>query len=287
MSMETMHVERPKTTDPTKKVCAQFIDRKQQDETYLVGMWAFLVQEIMFFGALFLAYIVFRTIWPGDFSQISREHLNITLGFINTLILLTSSFTMAMAVQSSQRKRDGHVLFFMGVTVCLAMCFMVVKFFEYKKKYDENHIPGPLFHYEVGAHGGSHATPSTGELTKAAEHGTEAAHAEPEHTSSAVEHGHKTSLTATKGRPSEQARHAEIFFSLYFIMTGLHGIHVLLGVVVMLIIMVMLCFKNPLVQDYMVIEMTGLYWHFVDIVWIFLYPVLYLAHPDPSTFFKF
>jgi cytochrome c oxidase subunit 3 len=285
MSMETMHVERPKTTDPTKMVCTQFIDRKQQDETYLVGMWAFLVQEIMFFGALFLAYIVFRTIWPGDFSEISREHLNVTMGLINTFILLTSSLTMAMAVQSAQRKLEGRVSLFMMATIMLALAFMVVKFFEYKKKYDENHIPGPLFHYEVGAHGGSHATAPEGEGAKAAEHGGEAAHTEAE--PAVAEHGHKSSLTATKGRPSEKSRHAEIFFSLYFIMTGLHGIHVVLGVVVMVVILIMLWSGSPLVKDYMPIEMTGLYWHFVDIVWIFLYPVLYLANPDPSKFLKF
>ncbi len=274
MSVETLHGEPVQSDDPHQAFAVHYKERKQQDESYIVGMWTFLVTEIMFFGALFLAYIVFRNIWPGELSEISREHLNVKLGFINTLILLTSSLTMAMAVQSAQRKIEGRVYFFMFATIALALCFMGVKFVEYSKKYNENHVPGPLFHY-VAEGAETKATVAGVEVVKT-EGSTEVAHE--------AEHGRKFSLEPVKGSATSSAQHAEIFFSLYFIMTGLHGIHVILGVLVMLIIIVMMWFKSPLVADFMPIEMTGLYWHFVDIVWIFLYPALYLAHPDLQKF---
>jgi cytochrome c oxidase subunit 3 len=273
MSVEAIHGEHSHSDDPHLAHAHHFKERKQQDESYLVGMWTFLVTEIMFFGALFLAYMIYRTIWPGNFAEVSREHLDVKLGFLNTLILLTSSFTMAMAVQSAQRKLHGRMQLFMVATMGLACCFMVVKYFEYSKKYYENHIPGPLFHYEEGGHGAGHAS---AEGAKAEHSGGESVSGEA--------HGRKHSLEPERGQKSLTAQRAEVFFSLYFIMTGLHGIHVILGVLTMGIILFMFNMGSPLVQDFMPIEMTGLYWHFVDIVWIFLYPALYLIHPDFDKF---
>ena len=237
-------------------VSHQFEEREQQDECYIVGMWSFLVTEVMFFGALFLAYAVYRTNpdFTEVFADVSREHLNWWLGFVNTLILLTSSLSMALAVQSAQRADRRKMRFFMGITILFAFGFLVVKYDEYGTKFREHHVPGPHFVYEgeVPALGG----PQTEGASPSA-----AIHA------------------PTPGEV-QKANRAELFFGLYFIMTGLHGIHVVIGILIMGAILIMSRLDHPAVRDFMPIEMTGLYWHFVDIVWIFLYPLMYLIHPD-------
>lgn len=277
MSVPAVHGEHPHSDDPHLLFAHHFIERKQQDETYLVGMWAFLVTEIMFFGALFIAYMVYRSVWPGEFGDFSRAHLSTFLGLINTFILLFSSLTMAMCVQSAQRKLYGRMQMFMVATFLCACGFLVVKTIEYSRKYNENLIPGPLFQYSEG-----HGATSPGEASAAPE---KSEHSGAEATSAeSHSEGRKFSLPAVKGRGDTHHRHAEIFFSLYFIMTGVHGIHVVIGMIIMVIILVMYWMGSPLVMDFMPIEMFGLYWHFVDIVWIFLYPALYLIKPDLGKF---
>ncbi len=277
MSVEAIHGEHPHSDDPHLTFAHHFIERKQQDESYIVGMWAFLVTEIMFFGALFIAYIIYRTIWPGEFAEFSRAHLNTALGFINTLILLSSSLSMAFCVRHAKLKNHGKMVLSMVLTFMFACGFLVVKTIEYTHKYNDNLIPGPLFHYTAGEAG------AKGEVGAATEK-TEAGGAEAKAEKSMEAEGRKFVLPATKGQRDTKQRHAEIFFSLYFIMTGIHGIHVVIGMLVMVIILVMFWSGSPLVQDFMPIEMFGLYWHFVDIVWIFLYPALYLINPDITKF---
>jgi len=273
MSVEAIHGEHPHNDDPHLTFAHHFIERKQQDESYIVGMWAFLVTEIMFFGALFIAYIVYRTIWPGEFAEFSRSHLNTFLGFINTLILLSSSLSMAFCVRHAKLKNHGKMVACMMLTFLFACGFLVVKTVEYTSKYNLNLIPGPLFHYTAGE------AEAKGEGAASAEK-AEAGGAEVK----AEAHERKNILPAAKGQRDTKQRHAEIFYSLYFIMTGIHGIHVVIGMLAMVIILVMFWFGSPLVQDFMPIEMFGLYWHFVDIVWIFLYPALYLINPDITKF---
>lgn len=277
MSVEATHGEHPHSDDPHQAFAHHFMERKQQDESYLVGMWAFLVTEIMFFGALFIAYIVFRTIWPGEFGGFSRAHLSTFLGLVNTFILLFSSLTMAMCVQSAQRKLYGRMQLFMAITFLCGCGFLCVKTIEYSRKYNENLIPGPLFHYS------EEHSPKAGGAEAAAT--PEKAHeGEAEAKGESHAEGRKFSLPAFKGQGETRDRHAEIFFSLYFIMTGIHGIHVVIGMIIMAIILIMFWLDRPEVKDFMPIEMFGLYWHFVDIVWIFLYPSLYLISPDISKF---
>ena len=238
-------------------VSHQFEERAQQDECYIVGMWTFLVTEVMFFGALFLAYSVYRSNpeFTEIFSEVSREHLNWWLGFVNTLILLTSSLSMALAVQSAQRSNRRLMRRYMGITILFAFGFLLVKTDEYGTKIREHHVPGAHFVYE-------------GE--KPADGG---AQTESKTSPAAVVH------PLTSG-DVQKANRAELFFGIYFIMTGLHGFHVIIGILIMGAIIIMSEFDHPAVRDFMPIEMTGLYWHFVDIVWIFLYPLLYLIHPD-------
>lgn len=206
-----------------QKLSIQFEDVAQQNESYIVGMWTFLVTEIMFFGGLFATYLVYRVANQQAFWEAHR-HLSIPLGFFNTCVLLTSSLTMALTVHYSQRGLRKQQLLWLLVTMALACTFLVVKGFEYHHKFAEGLVPGPNFRFE----------------------------------------------------PVEHLRVAQLFFSLYFAMTGLHALHVIIGVLVMTILTVLIAIKHPSVQDFIPIELAGLYWHFVDIVWIFLFPLLYL-----------
>jgi cytochrome c oxidase subunit 3 len=206
-------------------VSHQFERREQHVESYTVGMWVFLVTEIMFFGGLFCAYLVYRLMYPETFYR-ATQSLDIRLGFVNTLVLLTSSLSMALAVHFAQRRLRRQQIACLVATIALAFVFLGVKAVEYSHKFEHHLVPGPLFHY-AGPH--------------------------PER--------------------------AQLFFSLYFAMTGLHGIHVILGIVVLSTLAAMAAARSKLLDDYVPVEMAGLYWHFVDIVWIFLYPLLYLINP--------
>jgi cytochrome c oxidase subunit 3 len=201
----------------------QFETPEQQTESYIVGMWTFLVTEIMFFGAVFAIYLVYRVANHETF-YLAHLKLNVPMGFFNTLVLLTSSLTMALTVHFAQRGDSRKQLLFLLVTMALACTFLVVKGFEYHHKFVEGLVPGANFRFE----------------------------------------------------PVEHLRVAQLFFSLYFAMTGLHALHVAIGVLVMAIMAVLIAIQHPSVQDFVPVEMVGLYWHFVDIVWIFLFPLLYL-----------
>lgn len=206
-----------------QKLGIQFEDLQQQNESYIVGMWTFLVTEIMFFGAVFATYLVYRVANQEAFWEAHR-HLSIPLGFFNTCVLLTSSLTMALTVHYSQRGLRKQQLLWLFVTMALASTFLVVKGFEYHHKFVEGLVPGPNFRFE----------------------------------------------------PAEHLRVAQLFFSLYFAMTGLHALHVAIGVLVMGVLAILIAIRHPSVQDFIPVELVGLYWHFVDIVWIFLFPLLYL-----------
>jgi cytochrome c oxidase subunit 3 len=196
---------------------------EQQAEAATLGMWLFLVTEVMFFGGLFTAYLLYRVWYPEAWSEGSEE-LDIVLGGINTMVLISSSLTMALAVRSAQTGSRKGTLWFLVATMALGLTFLVIKFFEYKHKYDLGHIPGPNFHFE-GAH----------------------------------------------------ADQVEIFISLYFALTGLHALHMIVGFGILGTIWWM-AYKNRFDPHwYTPVELAGLYWHFVDIVWIFLFPLLYLV----------
>jgi cytochrome c oxidase subunit 3 len=215
-----------------QQVSHQFEDIDQQNESYIVGMWTFLVTEIMFFGALFTCYFLFRYSYPTVFATVSREHLDWRLGGLNTLILLTSSLSMALAVRHSQLGQRAGALRCLAFTLFCAFGFLIVKAIEYSAKYHDHLIPGPFFHW-----------------------------------------------TDVPGAPAIPPGKAELFVGIYFAMTGLHGIHVVVGILCIATLMGLIATKSKVVQDYMPVELVGLYWHFVDIVWIFLYPLLYLIDP--------
>jgi len=235
----------------------QFEDMDQQNESYVVGMWTFLVTEIMFFGALFLAYTVYRRENPAVFLEV-HHHLDVAKGAINTMVLLTSSLTMAMAVYHAQMKNRVKQMIFIGITILFAFTFLIIKGVEWKKKFDDHHVPGPHFEYVRGE---GHAKIVQGPPTPV--------------TAIRLSNGQTVDFPKDTIEP-DFSNKAQLFFSLYFVMTGLHAIHVIIGIGVMGTLFFMLMFKHPNVDYYMPVELAGLYWHFVDIVWIFLFPLFYL-----------
>ena len=200
-----------------------FDSLEEQQHASDLGMWLFLVTEVLFFGGLFLAYAIYRSWYPLAFALSSNE-LDITMGAANTAVLIASSLTMALAVHAAQSGERNKLIAFLILTMILGAVFLGVKGFEYADKFEHHHVPGPFFHFE----------------------------------------------------PMAEAGHAQIFFSLYFVMTGLHAIHMIVGLGIMTWMLVW-SINGTISKEYASpIEISGLYWHFVDIVWIFLFPLLYL-----------
>ena len=203
-----------------------FDDMEQQREASSLGMWVFLVTEIMFFGGLFMAYLVYRHASPEGFAEASH-HLNINWGFLNTVVLIVSSLTMALAVRSAQTSAPPKTqVGWLVATMGLGTAFLGIKAIEYSDKFTHHLVPGPNFHWEG------------------------------------------------KNPPA-----AEMFYSLYFCMTGLHALHMIIGLGIMTVIAIMAWRRTFDADYYTPVEVSGLYWHFVDIVWIFLFPLLYLIDP--------
>jgi len=199
-----------------------FDSYEQQRESASLGVWVFLVTEIMFFGGLFLAYTEYRVRNPAAFGHASAE-LDFWLGTINTAVLLTSSFTMALAVHSAQAGKRRLLLACLVLTLVLGTTFLGIKGVEYAHKFEEHFVPGPGFAF-----------------------------------------------------PHGDPRPAEMFFSLYFAMTGLHAAHMIVGIGVLVWLFVGARRGRFGPAYYTPVEVGGLYWHFVDIVWIYLFPLLYL-----------
>lgn len=200
----------------------QFDDLTQQYEASRLGMWAFLLTEIMFFGGLFVGYTVYRTAYLAGFVE-GSQHLDVLLGTVNTVVLISSSLTMALAVHAAQVGHRQLLVRCLLLTMLLGLVFLGIKGYEYWHKYHENLVPGLRF-----------------------------------------------SVTGSN------ARQVQLFLILYFVMTGLHALHMIIGIG-LLAILAIVAWRGLFSSAYHTpVEMIGLYWHFVDIVWIFLYPLLYL-----------
>ncbi len=201
----------------------QFDDAAQQHEASWLGMWIFLGTEIMFFGGMFLGYTVYRGDYPAAFADASNR-LDITLGTINTAVLILSSFTMALAVRSAQLGARRPLIACLGLTMALGAVFLGIKFTEYYQKFVEHLVPGGGF-----------------------------------------------------GLSGPLAGAEQIFFSFYFAMTGMHALHMIIGLGLLTALIVKARRGRFSVAYNTPVEVIGLYWHFVDIVWIFLFPLLYLV----------
>jgi cytochrome c oxidase subunit 3 len=201
----------------------QFEDLDQQLDSSVFGMWVFLATEIMFFGGLFTGYAVYRSAAPDAFAAASH-HLDVTLGGVNTIVLICSSLTMALAVRAAQLGNNKSIFRYLLATLGLGMVFLAIKGVEYYHKFVDLLIPGFNFRWE----------------------------------------------------DASTAHSAQMFYCFYFGMTGMHAIHMVIGAG-LLIYFLMQARKNRYHSEYYgPIEIMGLYWHFVDIIWIFLFPLLYL-----------
>ncbi|HMZ78197.1 MAG TPA: cytochrome c oxidase subunit 3 [Acidobacteriota bacterium] len=208
-------------------VLHHFADAEQQHESATLGMWSFLATEVLLFGGLFLAYSLFRY-YHHDTFVIGSYELGIKLGLTNTIVLICSSLTMALAVHAAQEGHKGKLMGFLVLTMILGAAFMGIKAIEYTEHYHHNKVPGLNFVYNSLPNGGVDAT-------------------EP------------------------------VFHFLYFCMTGIHALHMVVGMGLLATILYM-SWKDTFSPEYSTpVEMAGLYWHFVDIVWVFLFPLLYLT----------
>lgn len=211
-------------------------------------MWVFLASEILFFGGLFTAYAVMRSRDPDMFALASSK-LNAWLGAVNTAVLLTSSFTMAMAVWAAQVRNRRLLQLFLTLTLVFGTAFLVVKGFEWYDEYRHHLVPGKGFgrdhHGEIVVTG---RAPGGGDS-----------------------HGKGPVLRV------DELQGLQMAFVFYFIITGLHALHMIIGLGVLAVQLVFaLRYPRFGMDDYTPIEVSGLYWHFVDVVWIFVFPILYL-----------
>jgi len=199
-----------------------FRDLEQQRDASTLGMWIFLATEVMFFGVLFMGYTAYRAVYYESFAAASH-HLKLLLGGINTVVLLSSSLSMALAVHAAQLGRSRALVGFLLVTMLLGAVFLGIKAVEYYAEYEKLLVPGLNFAY---------SGPNPGQV--------------------------------------------EIFFLLYFFMTGLHAFHLVVGIGLVGSI-ALLAWRGRYTPAYHTpVELTGLYWHFVDVIWVFLFPLLYL-----------
>ncbi len=209
-----------------------FSDAQQQKNAASLGMWLFLVTEIMFFGGMFCAYLVYRLAHFNAFAAASQQ-LSIKMGAFNTAVLLVSSLTVVLAVKAAEAGKRMQLVSYLVITVVLGLTFLVVKGFEYREKFEKHHVPGATFQF----------------------------------TDTFDDNGEQIPVSSNE---------AQLFFSLYFAMTGMHALHMIIGCGLFAVLTVF-AWKGHYSPGYFTpIENAGLYWHLVDIIWIYLFPLLYL-----------
>jgi cytochrome c oxidase subunit 3 len=211
-----------------------FANASEEFEAAKQGMWIFMVTEVLMVGGLFVAYAIFRSLYPDMFKE-AHHLLDWRLGLTNTIVLISSSLTMVLAVAASQRGQHSKAVRYLIITLLCGVAFLVVKYFEYTSKIHHGLLPGGLFNFESAA-----------EYAKS----------------------HGTTLTHVK---------APLFFSLYFVMTGIHALHVVIGMGLISWLTIRASRKEFGSNYYTPMELVGFYWHFVDLVWIYLFPLLYLV----------
>ena len=216
---------------------------EQQREAGSFGMWLFLLTEIMFFGGLFFAYLLYRN-WYYDAFFTASNQLSIPLGTANTAILITSGFFMALAVWCAEVRKKDMLVWTLILTTVFGIAFLGIKYVEYHEKWEKHHIPGA--HFDIS------------EFVNPAAHGIK-----------------------EKPLAPDMAQRTQGFFFLYFAMTGMHALHMIIGVG-LLFWLIWRARRGDFSAGYVApIENFGLYWHFVDIVWLFLFPLLYLINRHP------
>ena len=262
----------------------------QQEESVSIGMWMFLVQEIMFFGGLFTAYLVFRSKYPMAFAA-GSNHLDAFLGGLNTLVLIVSSLTMALTVYYAQKSNRNMQVILIILTMMFGATFLGVKAVEYTDKYNHGLVPVAGLNKKVKAEAGAEHAEGHEKPCYEVVHGEEHVYVNPrgefqwtdcslaklaedgKYLTAAEQVGYFSNGEIDADKFRDRVR---IFFYIYFVMTGLHALHMIVGLGLMTWLGYKAFRKTYSAEYYMPVEMSGLYWHFVDIVWIFLFPLLYL-----------
>jgi len=221
-----------------------FETTEQQFDATNFAMWIFLLTEIMFFGGLFAAYLILRNWYYPAFVAASHQ-LNIGWGTANTGVLIVSSFTMAMGVWSAEMRKKGLLLLFLGLTWILGMAFLGIKTIEYSEKIEKHHVPG--FHYSIQSFTNPASDPEV-----------------------------HSKYPKDQPLPYDMAQKTEEYFFLYFAMTGMHALHMIIGIGILTFMFFRAKAGAYTTGHVTYVENFGLYWHFVDIIWIFLFPLLYL-----------
>ena len=234
-----------------------FADEGQQRNAASLGMWWFLGTEIMFFGGMFCGYLIYRLKYFPEFAVASRS-LSLPIGTFNTTVLICSSLTVAQAVRAAQMGKRALQVKMLLLTLVFGLAFLGIKAYEWGEKYKEHHIP--TFDYNVLSGGGN--------LIKGNEKilGIDKLKNDP---------------VKLREREAEIQEHTQVFYSFYFALTGMHALHMVIGVGIFAVITWM-AHKGRFTPEYHTpLEIAGLYWHFVDIVWIYLFPLLYLIDRRP------
>ncbi len=220
-----------------------FETEEQQREAGSFGMWLFLLTEIMFFGGMFFAYLLYRN-WYYDAFVSASNQLSVPLGTVNTIILITSGFFMALAVYYAEVRNRRLLVGCLAITTLLGLAFLGIKGVEYHEKWEMHHIPGAEFNASQFINPGDYHL-------------------------------------AEKPLAPDMAQMTQVFFFLYFAMTGMHAVHMIIGIGILFWFM-WRAQRGEFTAGYVApIENFALYWHFVDIVWLFLFPLLYLINRHP------
>ncbi len=220
MSTQAVTLDHHGHDDPTLQ--HHFSTKEQQLDASKIGMWLFLTTEVLMFGGLFVGFGLMQAKFPEAFLH-AHHHLDRSLGALNTIVLLISSFTMVMAVWAAQNSKKKQLVTFLILTIACAAIFLGVKYIEYSHKFHEGLLPGRFYHH-----------------------------------------------------PGDAVPGQFMFFSFYFMMTGLHGFHILAGIVVLSFLLVKAIRGRYNSNYYTPVDLVGLYWHLVDLIWIYLFPLLYL-----------
>ena len=241
-----------------------FDNLEQQHSSEKLGMWMFLVTEVLFFSGLFVAYTVYRHFYPAEFAYAS-SHLILWIAAVNTVLLITSSLTMTFAIRAAQLGQKKMLINYLLITALLGSGFMGFKAFEYYTDIHEKLVPGAMFNeeYAKAVEQQSHASAAGG------------THEHVEHWAEELAKHNKGKTLGQDGYISHEK--IQLFLMFYWIMTAIHGIHILVGIgCILWLVQQAVCGKIPR-ENYSTVEVVSLYWHLVDMIWLFLMPILYLA----------
>ncbi|MBL6756878.1 MAG: cytochrome c oxidase subunit 3 family protein [Planctomycetes bacterium] len=263
-----------------------FEDEDHQFDSGKLGIWAFLVTEILFFSGLFCAYVIYRAMHPEVFTFASNA-LDTQMGAINTGVLIFSSLTAAWAVRNAQLGQKTGLIVNLSITILCAFGFMGIKYLEYSHKFDKGLFPGDKYEAKEGAYGDeskgnantvAFTSPDEEESAEEAEPGVAFSNGDSAEAALAEEDGEELAPWNDPNVPEATKRKLKIFFGIYFCMTGLHGIHVLIGILVLGWLLTRAIRGHFTPTYYGPIDFAALYWHLVDLIWIYLFPLLYLIN---------